>query len=91
VQTYVAVCIGEGFEICNSLDEEQGFEKIILYADFGGEFTHAAKHVGGTQWSSKIGEYIDIEHTLESLEGSYGTIAAILRRAIQPASAEEAT
>jgi len=32
-------------------------------------------------WSSKIGKSVDIEHTLEGLEGSfYGQVAIIMRR-----------
>lgn len=71
-----------GFEVCNSSDPEEGFEKVALYAK-GVEFTHVALQLPNGQWSSKLGELEDIQHgTLQALEGGdYGNVALVMRKA----------
>lgn len=71
-----------GFEPCG-LDSawEEGWEKIALYG-FDDEPKHAALQKSDQVWTSKIGDYEDIEHTLDGLaENSfYGTVLIILKR-----------
>jgi hypothetical protein len=78
----------QGYEVCESADFELGFEKIALYVDSYGETTHAARQLENGHWTSKLGDWEDIEHkTLETLEDDvqgrglgYGKVAMILRR-----------
>jgi hypothetical protein len=74
-----------GYTPCDSDKLEAGFDKIALYAR-GGIPTHAARQVGESKWTSKLGEVEDIEHTLEGIAGAfYGVVVQILRRPSSPA------
>ena len=42
---------------------------------------HAARQLTSGRWTSKVGQNIDIEHTLAGLEGPfYGEVVRILKR-----------
>ena len=56
LQNFELVFELEGFEICADGSVEQGFEKIVLYADAVGEFCHAARQLPSGAWMSKLGE-----------------------------------
>jgi hypothetical protein len=59
---------------------EAGFEKIALYV-LDGKPTHAARQLSDGNWTSKLGKWIDITHTLYGLEGpAYGQVAGFLKR-----------
>jgi hypothetical protein len=74
-----------GYSTCSNSNPEKGFEKIALYANASGQVTHAAKQTGSGKWTSKLGDWEDIEHaTLEALEGDfYGTVVQILKSAVK--------
>jgi len=78
----IAVYQGLGFERCDTGDPESGYDKIAIYATPDGDYAHAARQLGDGRWTSKIGEWTDIEHnTVEALEGSYlGVVQVFLRR-----------
>ncbi len=67
------------------------FEKIAIYVDTDGVPTHAARQLPDGSWTSKLGDWEDIQHqTLEALETGndkahqelgYGKVAKIMRRA----------
>ncbi len=64
---------------------EPGFEKIVLYAR-DGKPTHAARQQPDGTWTSKLGEWLDITHTLRGLEGPlYGQTVAYFKRALSTA------
>ncbi len=68
---------------CEQSEFEQGFEKIAIYVNNMGKPTHAARQLPSGYWTSKLGRWIDIEHTLAGLtESEYGSVAQVLRRAI---------
>ena len=76
-----------GYQPCDSSEVEEEFDKIALYIGSSGAPRHAAKQLASGGWSSKLGEWEDIEHkTLASLEAGegdaegYGKVARILRR-----------
>jgi hypothetical protein len=71
-----------GFAACVDDSLEAGFRKVAIYAKAGTP-THAARQLSDGRWTSKLGEWEDIEHaTLQALEGgTYGAVASILRRA----------
>ena len=66
---------------------EVGIEKIAIYVDGDGVPTHAARQLIDGTWTSKLGEWEDIQHkTLKAMEDSdglglgYGKVALILKR-----------
>jgi hypothetical protein len=57
-----------------------GVEKIAIYVSRGRP-THVARQLPDGRWTSKLGQDIDLTHTLDSLEGAtYGAVAAFLAR-----------
>lgn len=58
-----------------------GFQKVAFFVGANGVPTHAARQLPSGLWTSKLGEWEDIEHTLHALEGDiYGTVALLLKR-----------
>ncbi|MCL1472282.1 DUF7689 domain-containing protein [Argonema antarcticum] len=70
-----------GYEVCDNTFLEVGFEKIAIYV-LDGKPQHAARQLPNGKWTSKLGQYEDIEHnSLEGLEGSiYGEVACVMKR-----------
>jgi hypothetical protein len=69
-----------GYTRCDSDALEPGFEKVALYAR-GTVPAHAARQTDDGNWTSKLGELEDIEHTLDGLTGAlYGTVVQLLMR-----------
>lgn len=57
-----------------------GIEKIALYAH-GDRATHAARQTESGRWTSKLGKFVDIEHSLDGLCGTmYGAVVHLLQR-----------
>jgi hypothetical protein len=81
--SFVAAFHTVGFELCQDFSVENGFEKIAIYA-FQGKGTHVALQLKNGSWTSKLGDYEDIEHkSLECLEDDgemYGWVARYMRR-----------
>ena len=78
-----------GYEACNTFEVEQDYEKIALFEDSEKTPTHAAKQLQDGRWTSKLGDFEDIEHAdLHCLEGPlYGKVSCCLRRKRQPSQA----
>ncbi len=74
----------EGFEMCADSVPELGFERVALYAYSNGEFAHVARLNEDGSWTSKLGEWEDIQHMqLSNLEGSrpaYGQVRTYMKR-----------
>jgi len=67
-----------GYSQCDSIKVEEGFEKIMLYAGEDGTPTHAAKQLPNGRWTSKLGNFEDIEHeTPACLEGPLYALASV--------------
>ena len=87
LETIEAALRLEGFERCDDGSLADGVEKIALFAE-GSRFTHIARQLPSGRWTSKLGDYCDIEHELEALvrvpsanpELRYGEIVAYMRR-----------
>ncbi|MEK7703191.1 MAG: hypothetical protein AAB317_04445 [Nitrospirota bacterium] len=77
-----------GFELCENLDCERDWEKVVLYAKEDGFPTHAARQLPDGAWTSKLGKGEDISHgNLDGLCGdAYGKPAVIMRRDRKPKS-----
>ena len=82
VASLIEVFAGLGYEICDDAGDEPGFRKIALYADRGGDWTHAAVQLPSGEWSSKLGPDEDISHRApESLDtAAYGEVHCFMRR-----------
>ncbi len=82
VQAYVRAFASIGFEPCENGDLEPGIEKVALFVDGNRIPVHMARQLANGRWTSKLGEWEDIEHVLEGLSGTpgYGTVMQFLRR-----------
>ncbi|MGK7876268.1 MAG: hypothetical protein AB4426_24125 [Xenococcaceae cyanobacterium] len=71
-----------GYELCESESLEEEFEKVAIYIDENSKPKHAARQLPNGKWTSKLGNWEDIEHeSLDGLVGEYyGTVAQIMKR-----------
>lgn len=69
-----------GYRQCDDETLEPTFERIALFvAD--DKPTHAARQLSDGSWTSKLGKWIDISHSLRALVGPmYGDVAALMKR-----------
>ena len=88
LKSFRAVFQEMGYVECASRELETGFEKIAIFVDSDGSPTHAARQLESGWWTSKLGDYKDIEHaSLSALENApllkslYGAVALVMRRA----------
>lgn len=81
VETFQKLFRQYGYEPFDNLIPERGYEYICLYVNDEDEVTHAARQLPDGSWTSKLGVYQDIRHSLHALEGEiYGTVRCIMRR-----------
>jgi hypothetical protein len=72
-----------GFEKCENGNVEDGFLKVALYTKDNINYEHAARLEQNGIWKSKLGEDIDIDHSLEALEnGLYGNVYQFMKKKI---------
>ena len=71
-----------GYELCDSGAYEAGWQKVVIYVSDDGAPTHMARQLESGEWTSKLGNDVDIiHHRVEDLEGpGYGTAVQYLRR-----------
>jgi hypothetical protein len=71
-----------GYRQCESSGVEPGFEKIALYEHREYGIEHVSRQLETGRWTSKIGEWEDIEHeSAKSLEGDeYGSVIGYMKR-----------
>jgi hypothetical protein len=74
-----------GYDICESFDLEDGFEKVALYVNQHGKWTHAARQESNGDWASKLGDEEDIRHrSPHCFAGSmYGDVIYVMRRPVK--------
>jgi len=84
IQSFVLAFKELGYEPCENVRLEPGYEKVAIYADADRIPTHMARQLASGDWTSKLGQLEDIRHsTLEEIEGTaYGRAVQILRRPI---------
>lgn len=70
------------FQLCDTPDLEDGFEKIAFYATQGGTPQHVARQLENGRWTSKLGDEEDITHkSLRDLSAwRYGDPVRYMRR-----------
>jgi hypothetical protein len=72
------------FTECANEFLETDFEKVALFVDARGAPSHAARQLPTGLWTSKLGQWEDIEHELHALKGEiYGAVAMLLKRALR--------
>lgn len=80
MEAFIQAFRTRGYEVCENSNLEPGFQKIAIYADKAGDPTHAARQLENGVWTSKMGDYEDIEHkNLECLR-DYGIVVKYMRR-----------
>lgn len=81
VQNFIELFKLIGYQVCTNGTLEQGYLKIAIYADSAGKPTHAARQLSNGYWTSKLGQYFDVTHTIFAMQnGSYGNVAVYMRR-----------
>lgn len=82
LETFIQLFEEIGYQECGSHEFEVGYEKIAIYCDnITGQPTHAARQLETGKWTSKLGDGIDIEHSIFSLNGGfYGNATRFLKR-----------
>lgn len=72
-----------GYEICGDGSFEAGFEKIAIFT-LNGIPKHAARQLPNGNWTSKLGDFEDIQHiNLGCLEGPlYGMAQSYMKRKV---------
>jgi hypothetical protein len=77
-----------GYSLCADGSFEQGYEKVAIYALPNGTPTHAARQLKNGKWTSKLGDFEDIQHNLyQNVDGPiYGAACCFMRRPVIPLS-----
>lgn len=82
LDSFIAAFKTLGYQSCNGSEYEPNFEKIAIYTK-SGQPTHAARQLVNGRWTSKLGRYVDIEHSIDALDGpAYGSVEAYLKRPV---------
>lgn len=73
-----------GYEVCDDPELEPGYWKIAIYTDAQAIPTHVARLQADGKWTSKLGQYEDIEHNalagLTEGTSGYGKVACYMKR-----------
>ncbi|MGS1060507.1 DUF7689 domain-containing protein [Burkholderia glumae] len=81
VQNFIDAFSTLGYEPCDHGGVEEGFEKVVIYAQ-GGLAKHMARQLPDGKWTSKLGAEHDVSHGQDwHLSGDiYGECVQYLRR-----------
>ena len=81
-----------GYEVCDTDVHEAGYEKVALYGNLVGFWTHAARQLPDGRWISKMGPDEDIIHKSPNdlVPGPFGTVQCLMKRRL-PESGNQAT
>ena len=84
LDSYRDAYLSLGYRICKTTELERGHLKVAIYVNQWGRPTHAARQLSSGRWTSKLGEYVDIEHERpESLVGKdYGKPVLYLKKSL---------
>ncbi|WP_157376123.1 hypothetical protein [Burkholderia ubonensis] len=83
VQNFIDAFGTLGYVPCTNGNFEEGFEKVVIYAE-GGRAKHMARQLPNGKWTSKLGREHDVSHGQDwHLSGKdYGQCVQYLRRSI---------
>jgi hypothetical protein len=80
VAGWMSIFAIHGYRETDDRSLEIEYEKVAIYASDNGP-EHVARQKASGIWTSKMGKGVDIEHTLEGLEGEfYGKVVKIMKR-----------
>jgi hypothetical protein len=85
-ENYIKVFEVLGYSKCDNPLLEDGYEKVALFIDFFGWFTHVSHQLEDGKWTSKLGPDEDIKHNgTEALEEkgaltAYGKVETLMKR-----------
>jgi hypothetical protein len=86
LSAFIAAFRTIGYETCESAALEPNTQKIAIYTDGQNIPRHIARQLSNGEWTSKIGQYEDIQHqNLNVLTGdppAYGNVAQIMKRSL---------
>lgn len=84
IEAFVAAYKTKDYLPCDDLntDLEPGFEKVVIYLSAENEPTHAARQLPTGAWTSKLGEWEDIEHKVPLCLKDYGKVGKVLKRRV---------
>jgi hypothetical protein len=82
-----------GYEVCSDGTLEPGFEKVAVYVDIHGDWTHAARQRADGHWMSKLGDWEDIRHAtpMDVGDGDYGVPSHYMKRPTGSVANDEAS
>ena len=82
LEGYINYFISFGFERTEYFEKDNKYTIIALYTKDENQFMHVARLLENGKWTSKIGNWEDIEHTtLNSLSGgAYGEPTVFMRK-----------
>ena len=64
---------------------EEGFIKVAIFADSSLRPTHVARQLSNGNWTSKLGQNIDIEHDITGVEcAKYGNALRYMKKSTSP-------
>lgn len=70
------------YKLSDNGQYKDGFIKIAIFTKDDVP-THAARQISENNWTSKLGDHIDVKHSLESLEnGFYGDVAVFMEKRV---------
>ena len=83
VNNFIEAFKSKGYECCENCQFEPGYRKIALYVKPDTtDCTHAARELRNGCWTSKLGEYNDIQHgSPEAIENDfYGKVYCFMKK-----------
>jgi hypothetical protein len=82
VEAFISAFELLGYKQCDNPKYENNTDKVALYIDKECKPTHMARQLDTGNWTSKFGQYVDIEHqTLDAIECElYGQAKIFLKR-----------
>ena len=80
LDAFVAAFASLGYSPTGDAAVEAETDKVAIFANSGVP-THTARQLPNGNWTSKLGQAVDIEHLLSGLSGAiYGRVVVILKR-----------
>jgi hypothetical protein len=80
VDAYIKAYGSIGYQKCEDGEYEEGYVKIALFTKDGVP-KHAARQISNDEWTSKLGQALDIAHPLKAVEGDiYGHATVFLKK-----------
>ncbi len=82
VASLIAAFATLGYVTCDDGRFEEGFEKIAIYGQTNNDWTHAARQLEDSRWTSKLGAREDLAHDSpqDLVCTDYGDVVCFLKR-----------